>query len=135
MDAEPIEPSRLMSLSRPRCQFSLKTLLVAVGILGTICGAGRLMHRRSFFLEKVYEHSYMKRLYGEDRGWHCPRDEWYEGDPVRGILKKEWTQMMDDSRDWEEAMERKYAYAAHHPWIFVEPDTPRPDPADYLRDD
>jgi hypothetical protein len=110
--------------------------LAAIGVIAILLGYKRLLERRSFFLEKVHEHSVMKRIYGEDRGGFCPNDLWFDDDAVKQQdLNRRWTKMMDDSRDWEGVMERKYTYAASHPWLSVEPDTPRPDSSDYLRDE
>ncbi len=74
----------------------------------------------------------MKQLYGEDRLEWCPENEWYQGDPRNGILKREWIDMMDAKRDWEAEMELKYRDAALRPWLPVAPDTPRPESRHYI---
>ena len=60
--------------------------------------------------------------YGGGRYGQCFRDEHYDGNHLRG----DFLRYLDRFRDHWGAMERKYRYAASHPWVEVEADPPAP---------
>ncbi len=100
----------------------LRHLMVAILVLAVISCSVTLIRRRSYFLALAEAHGSRKYDYGENRGFICPNDEWYEGDRI----KPEWWDHCDRMRDWSGALEQKYRKAASQPWLAVEPDPPPP---------
>jgi hypothetical protein len=51
-------------------------------------------------------------------------ERFFEAD---GTLKEHFARLFERNREHYAALERKYRYAAAHPWLGVEPDPPEPE--------
>ena len=113
----------------PRSFYKLRHLLMCTAAIGVVCGAGVLWMRRLAFLELAEAHASRVYDYGVNRDAGCWKDEFF--DEENGIgprrYKKQFVAHLDASVDHFAALERKYRYAASHPWLDVEPDPPCPE--------
>jgi hypothetical protein len=109
----------------PRLTCSTRGLLILTLLLGLPAGGVKLWMRRMAFLELAEAHASRVYDYGENREAGCWRDEFLLDDPKDGTrLKKAFAEHLDVARDHFAELERKYRYAASHPWLAVEPDPP-----------
>jgi hypothetical protein len=110
----------------PHVQFTLRRLLLAIALLAFIMcltvGAHKLLKRRERFIELAEAHASRRDDFGEGRGSNCFKDEFYNGN----VLKTEVVHYLDELHDHYAALEKKYRYAASHPWIETEPDAEPP---------
>jgi hypothetical protein len=111
-------------MSTPR--FRLRTLLIAVAVVGVVLGAGMMRRRRSILHEKAAHHRAIGRR---------------QAAKVRGIEElaraattaREAAETRADARvearigEYHAALARKYQRAAARPWLPVAPDPPPPD--------
>lgn len=92
-----------MRLPRPR--FTVRRLMVLVALLGALLGVGIEGNRRmTRFSRRAFYHRVNAMGPGVDLGPAFER-----------------------KRAWHEQMERKYDYAAGHPWLPVAADPPPPE--------
>jgi hypothetical protein len=90
----------------PRVRFTVRRLMVAVVIVGLMLGLGAWMARRSAeFRKRAESHMRTVRVMYSIGRWK-----------PRGFDRNAWAWRMGE----------KYAYAASHPWLPVEPDPPEP---------
>jgi hypothetical protein len=108
---------------RPRYRMTVQGWMAAVLAVGLLLGTERLLRRRARFLEIADAHASRAYDYGAGRDGLCPVDEWYD---ERGMPRDEWFVRCDHIRDHSLSLERKYRYAAAHPWLAVEADPPFP---------
>jgi hypothetical protein len=94
-----------------------------VAVAGLVFGFATLLARRARFLGLVEAHSSRVFDYGVNREAGCWKDEFRD---ASGRLTEDFCKRLDVSRDYYAALERKYRFAADHPWIVVEPDPPHP---------
>ena len=92
----------------PLPRFRLRTLMVAVAIMGLACGGEAMRRRRAAFLARA---------------------EWHEGrslDPGL-IFTKEGDLLAAKPWAYHRDMAAKYEQAASRPWLPVPPDPPEPE--------
>jgi hypothetical protein len=94
-----------------------------VAVAALVFGLARLMAQRASFLGLAEAHASRVCDYGVGRDERCWKDEFRD---ANGRLTEDFCKQLDVSRDYYAALERKYRFAADHPWIVVEPDPPRP---------
>ena len=90
---------------RPPC-FRLRTLLVAVAVVGAVFGVEVMRRRRAYYLDRASGHFIAAAPYTPGYFGDHP-------DPAKAAF--------------HEAMRRKYERAAARPWLPVAPDPPPPD--------
>lgn len=113
---------RLLSLTR-----NTRWLMIMIAIVGLLAGGVRLWMRRMEFLEIAEAHASRVYDYGENRVAICWKDEFLEVDTTgRTRPKKEFAKHLDACTDHFAELERKYRYAASHPWLQMQPDPPSP---------
>ncbi len=83
----------------------------------------RLFKRRAHYLALVEAHESRRIDYGEGRGDMCIDGIYFEN----GELKPAFSRYLDELSNYFGLLERKYRYAASHPWLTIPPDPPAPE--------
>jgi hypothetical protein len=104
-------------------QMTMRTLMGIVAVAALLFGVERLLSRRARFLELAEAHASRVLDYGVNRDEQCFKDEFRD---ANGLLREDFCKQLDICCDHWAALERKYRYAANHPWLAVEPDPPSP---------
>ena len=110
-------------------RFRLRTLLVAVAVVGAGLWSGRLIGSRRGYAQRAQGHgsterSYLDRAEREERFARDLRALGYRGEFGRDFPD------LDRYRcraTYHDALRRKYERAAARPWLPVAPDPPEPD--------
>jgi hypothetical protein len=110
----------------PRVRFRVRTMMIVVAGVALLSGSERLQERRVRFSHLADDWASRAFDWRVNRGARCYRDELLGAD---GELKKEAVEWLDECCAHFDALERKYRYAASHPWLAVEPDPPTPEPS------
>jgi hypothetical protein len=107
-------------------QFTLRRLLLAIALLAFIMcltvSSHKLLKRRERLIELAEAHASRRDDFGEGRASLCFKDEYYHGN----VLRTEFVNYLNALHDHYAALEKKYRYAASHPWIETEPDAEPP---------
>jgi hypothetical protein len=90
----------------PRVRFTVRRLMVAVAVVGITLGALAACRSRSARFREIRDRHRAAMIVG----FEAPG----EAAPAARL-------------DWHRAIERKYEYAARHPWLPVAPDPPEPE--------
>jgi hypothetical protein len=102
----------------PRLRFTVRRMMVAVAVVAFLFGAEATRRRweslASTYRTKAvsFEHRALVSRHSRDH------EAVLENDPEQRKLKR--------IEDHYVALARKYQYAAHYPWLAVEPDPPEP---------
>jgi hypothetical protein len=104
-----------------RVRMSVRRWLIASAIIATLLGCEHLLRLRARYLEIANAEASRVYDYGEGRGFHCAREEWLD---QAGNFTPKFHVFCDEVRDRAAKLERKYRFAASHPWLVVEPDPP-----------
>jgi hypothetical protein len=102
----------------PRVRFTVRRMMIVVGLAALVMWVGRTLQERRGRFEKRAQvearaglREIMKYVYRVSPGTTVPQSFFEDFPKVR----------------YHEALDKKYRFAALHPWLPVEPDPPEPE--------
>ena len=101
--------------------FRLRTLLVAVAVVGVVLSPPVLLARSHRFLALAVAH----QRAGGGPFFHSFIDA--KGLAYLDDLSRRASRLSPERRNWHRSLAQKYFRAASHPWLPVAPDPPPPD--------
>jgi len=109
--------------------------MIVAAAIALLLAVGRCLQRRAYYLGQVSVNASMQALYtigrngkldyGSDRHpFLFMNRELFNQDDT---LKPEHVKDVKEQHDYFDFLVRKYRHAASHPWVYVEPNPPRPE--------
>jgi hypothetical protein len=107
----------------PRVRFTVRWMMVAVAVVGLLCGGLALMERRQVFLSRAAKHSDLASM--RPAFYHPGPNMWANATFAEAARRVNTYPSLHAA--YHDYLRRKYENAARHPWLCISPDPPYPE--------